>query len=249
MFGTHHSKMMVLFRHDDTAEVIIHTANMISKDWTNMTNGVWRTPRLPQAQSNSDEHASIKSSELPFGCGSRFKIDLLRYLRCYNVRTPTCASLIKQLASFDFSAVKGALIASVPGRHYIEDDENIWGWRALEQATNQIKCEEGKSQIAIQISSIATLGPKDDWLRKVLFKSLVGSSQKGCSYQVVFPTADEIRRSLDGYDSGASIHTKTQSKQQTSQLQYLKPILYHWANDSSKGKGMYFWRTLGQPIV
>jgi tyrosyl-DNA phosphodiesterase 1 len=32
MFGTHHSKMMILLRHDDTAQVIIHTANMIAKD-------------------------------------------------------------------------------------------------------------------------------------------------------------------------------------------------------------------------
>ena len=30
-FGTHHSKMLVLFRHDDQAQVIIHTANMIPR--------------------------------------------------------------------------------------------------------------------------------------------------------------------------------------------------------------------------
>jgi hypothetical protein len=30
-FGTHHSKMLVLFRHDDTAQVVIHTANMIPR--------------------------------------------------------------------------------------------------------------------------------------------------------------------------------------------------------------------------
>lgn len=29
IFGTHHPKMMILFRHDDTAQIIIHTANMI----------------------------------------------------------------------------------------------------------------------------------------------------------------------------------------------------------------------------
>lgn len=239
MFGTHHSKMMIIFRHDDTAEVIIHTANMISKDWTNMTNGVWRTPRLPKSESNLKNPDSSKSSGLPFGSGNRFKSDLLRYLRCYNVRASICTPLINQLAGFDFSAVKGALVASVPGRHYIEDDKNIWGWRALEEVIKQITCEEGKADIAVQISSIATLGAKDDWLRRVLFKSLAGSSQEECCYKVIFPTADEIRRSLDGYDSGASIHTKTQSKQQTAQLHYLKPIFCHWANDSHKGKCTY----------
>ena len=35
-FGTHHSKMMVLFRRDETVQVIIHTANMIPRDWRNV---------------------------------------------------------------------------------------------------------------------------------------------------------------------------------------------------------------------
>lgn len=30
-FGTHHTKMMILFRHDDFAQVVIHTANMIEQ--------------------------------------------------------------------------------------------------------------------------------------------------------------------------------------------------------------------------
>jgi tyrosyl-DNA phosphodiesterase-1 len=30
-FGTHHTKMLILFRHDDLAQVVIHTANMIKR--------------------------------------------------------------------------------------------------------------------------------------------------------------------------------------------------------------------------
>jgi tyrosyl-DNA phosphodiesterase-1 len=55
-------------------------------------------------------------------------------------------------------------------------------------------------------------------------------------FKVVFPTADEIRSSLDGYHSGHSIHTKIASSQQEKQLQYLRPMFCHWANDSPKGK-------------
>lgn len=36
-FGTHHSKMLVLFRRDETAQVVIHTANMIPRDWKNVS--------------------------------------------------------------------------------------------------------------------------------------------------------------------------------------------------------------------
>lgn len=113
MFGTHHSKMMILFRHDDTAQVIIHTANMISKDWTNMTNAVWKSPLLPLNSSSSGE------SDANTGTGAEFKRDLLNYIGAYEQRRPTCRTLLTRLCLHDFSAVRAKLIASVPGRHGI----------------------------------------------------------------------------------------------------------------------------------
>ncbi|KOS18347.1 Tyrosyl-DNA phosphodiesterase 1 [Escovopsis weberi] len=78
-FGTHHSKMMVLFRRDGTAQVIIHTANMIAKDWTNMTNAVWKSPLLPKAKMLSPHKQDAQ--DFPVGSGERFKVDLLNYLK------------------------------------------------------------------------------------------------------------------------------------------------------------------------
>ncbi|RCI09508.1 hypothetical protein L249_4087 [Ophiocordyceps polyrhachis-furcata BCC 54312] len=227
MFGTHHSKMMVLFRRDDTAQVVIHTANMIAKDWTNMTNAVWRSPSLPKLQ---------YASAPPSG----FKADLLAYLASYDRRGPICKPLADQLAGYDFSIVKAALVASVPGRHDTRAG-TLWGWAALERRLKSVPCRAGDSEVVVQISSMATLGPRDDWLQKTLFDSLAHCrapchGQARSRFKVVFPTADEIRLSLDGYASGGSIHTKTQSRQQTSQLEYLRPILYHWANDSRHGR-------------
>ena len=49
--------------------------------------------------------------------------------------------------------------------------------------------------------------------------------------KVIFPTADEIRRSLDGYESGASIHMKHDSVAQAKQLRYMKPFFCLWAGD------------------
>jgi len=49
---------------------------------------------------------------------------------------------------------------------------------------------------------------------------------------VLFPTADSVRRSLDGYASGASIHLKTQSAAQRKQVAYLRPLLRHWGGVS-----------------
>ncbi|KAK8080008.1 phospholipase D/nuclease [Apiospora hydei] len=232
MVGTHHSKMLVLFRNDDTAQVIIHTANMISKDWTNMTNAVWSTPMLTLSEGEENQDFTI-------GSGHKFKSDLLSYLRAYNTKRSVCRPLVDSLAKFDFSAVRGTLIASVPGRHAVETDprETRWGWAALKQAMRSIPVQPGKADVVVQVSSIATLGGTDSWIQRTLFDSLSSATKSTSrpSFKVVFPDASEIRRSLDGYASGGSIHTKIQSAQQAKQLQYLRPIFCHWANDSEKG--------------
>ena len=242
MFGTHHSKVMILLRHDDTAQVIIHTANMIAKDWTNMTNAIWKTPMLPLLPQKAAITAAPSGPDrYPVGSGERFKFDLLSYLQFYNRRRPVCHQLVEHLKLHDFSAVKGALIASVPGRHEVNDpSESTWGWPALRRNLRAVPCSGGGAEVAVQISSIATLGAKYDWLQKCLFESLSASSTKNMpskpTFKVVFPTADEIRQSLDGYAAGGSIHTKIQSAQQAKQLDYLRPIFHHWANDSPNGE-------------
>lgn len=242
IFGTHHSKMLILVRHDDTAQVIIHTANMIARDWTNMTQAVWKSPLLPLLKKDAESNHKQRH---PAGSGPKFKVDLLNYLKAYNQRRPVCKPLVERLGKYDFSAVKATLIASVPGRHniYDETEETKWGWVALKEALKNITVQGGKSEIVVQISSIATLGPTDTWLRKTLFDSLKVSQNKAGReeprFKVVFPTPDEIRRSLDGYVSGASIHTKTQSAQPAKQLLYLKPMFCHWANDAPRGQSKY----------
>lgn len=242
MFGTHHSKMMILLRHDDTAQIVIHTANMIIRDWTNMTQAAWLSPRLPlirppQQQDNSQDAAAR------IGSGAKFKFDFLNYLRAYDARRTTCKPIIDQLDKYDFSAIRGSLIASVPGRHKLNDaSPTKWGWAAMQQALQAVPLTPSKSEIAIQISSIATLGPTDTWLKTTFFRALSGGAgphpglpSSRPDFKIVFPTPDEIRKSLDGYASGGSIHTKTQSPQQAKQLQYLRPLFCHWANDSADG--------------
>ncbi|KAK4142415.1 tyrosyl-DNA phosphodiesterase I [Dichotomopilus funicola] len=242
MFGTHHTKMMVLFRHDETAQIIIHTANMIVRDWTNMTQAVWVSPNLSLRETSNKDP---EPAETTIGSGARFKVDFLNYLRAYDKRKPTCKPLIEQLMKYDFSSIRGSLIGSVPGRHKLNDPSPTrWGWAAMQQALKAVPVSKEKSDIAIQISSIATLGPTDTWLKDTLFRALRGERSttgntttlpQSPNFKVVFPTPDEIRKSLEGYVSGGSIHTKIQSSQQVKQLAYLKPIFHHWANDSTHG--------------
>lgn len=206
-----------------------------------MTNAVWKSPKLPLL-SEPDvifQHGQV----LPVGSGVRFKADLLSYLMLYDSYRVTCKPLADHLVNFDFSSIRAAFIASVPGKHDFRDTSGpAWGWAGLQKCLRAVPVEPGESEIVAQISSIATLGAKDDWLQRTLFDSLATSltpNVKRPNFKVVFPTADEIRNSLDGYASGKSIHTKINSVQHIRQLHYLQPMLHHWANDSKDGAGEY----------
>ena len=117
----------------------------------------------------------------------------------------------------------------------------------------------GRTHFELQISSVATLGQTDKWLREVLFDSMSpqtnvdaethSHSRPGSGpsshhrhlpqnsltaapkYSIIFPTPDEIRRSLNGYASGSSIHMKLGTAAQQRQLRYLHPYLCQWAGD------------------
>ncbi|KAG9592639.1 phospholipase D/nuclease, partial [Aureobasidium melanogenum] len=237
-FGTHHSKMMILIRHDDTAQVVIHTANMISQDWTNLTQAVWRSPLLPLTGTDNE------TSEAPIGSGARFKRELLNYLQGYKskFRDPT-RPLIDQLKKYDFSSVKAALVASVPGKQQIgtitaNSKQSLWGWPGLERVLKEVSTTTpaSRAQINVQISSIGTLYEK--WLNgffDVLRTTTTGQlpRSEAASVRIIFPTANEIRRSLDGYQSGSSIHMKLDSDVQKKQLSYLMPLLCTWAGDTN----------------
>ncbi|KAJ5502496.1 Tyrosyl-DNA phosphodiesterase [Penicillium fimorum] len=226
-FGTHHSKMMILLRHDELAQVIIHTANMIPLDWTNMTQAAWRSPLLPLQKASS----AGSQTDTKVGSSARFKRDLLAYLKAYGPKKT--GPLVQQLDTYDFSAIRAALIASVPDSSSEED--TLWGWPALKDLMGQIPIQQKtttkKPHIVIQISSVATLGQTNKWLKDVFFKALAPTTQP-TTYSIIFPTPDEIRRSLNGYNSGGSIHMKTQSAAQQKQLQYIRPYLCEWAGDS-----------------
>lgn len=233
MYGTHHTKMFILFKHDDTAQVVILTANMLARDWR-MAQAVWRSPALP--------HRSTPKENVPlggFGTGSRFKHDLMAYLRVYESRL---RRLTEQLEAYDFSTVKGALIASAPGRQQVlaGPEATLFGWPGARRILKSIPMNSEHPHIVAQVSSIGTLGVQDSWLRGTLLASLsssAASTSTSCDYSIVFPTAEEIRRTHDGYSCGGSIHFKTQKPQNQKQLKYMRPMLCHWAGDCSETPG------------
>ncbi|RPB09609.1 phospholipase D/nuclease [Morchella conica CCBAS932] len=249
-FGTHHTKMIILFRHDQLAQVIIHTSNMIEFDWTNMTQAVWRSPLLPLISIQNPLDVSVPK---PRPIGESFKNDLLAYLRAYG--KSRVGSLYDKLGKYSFNEVRAVFVASVPGKYQLNGRGagERWGWMGLKRAlsniplSNNLHDKDGdKGRIVLQVSSIATLGSMDTWLSPVLYKALSAARNitmppsgsilaKKPKLSIIFPTAQEIRNSLNGYASGQAIHIRIQTKPQESQLKYLRPFLCHWdpSSDSS----------------
>jgi tyrosyl-DNA phosphodiesterase-1 len=82
MFGTHHSKMMLL-AYREGLRVVIHTANLIPKDWDQKTQGVWVSPLFP---AKSSVTPSKSETVVNGGKETGFKQDLLEYLKAYGGR-------------------------------------------------------------------------------------------------------------------------------------------------------------------
>jgi tyrosyl-DNA phosphodiesterase-1 len=240
---------------------------MIPRDWTNMTQAVWRSPLLPLM--SSPPASQTDGHSYPVGSGERFKVDLFSYLNAYEKKLK---GLTEQLVNYDFSTIQAAFVGSVPSRQKPAEarpmKKTSFGWLGVREILSTIPLSPTESQsapnIVIQTSSIATLGALPTWithLQSVLSHSststpaatatastpgfskastffakrpptVLKTTTKPPTLNIIFPTADEIRASLDGYASGFSIHTKLQSAQQQKQLEYLRPIFCHWNHTS-----------------
>lgn len=111
----------------------------------------------------------------------------------------------------------------------------------MSSCRSDLDASHGMNSNRLQVSSIATLGATNKWLTETFFSALAPSvdtnpahkaSIRNPSFSIVFPTAPEIRASLDGYSSGDSIHCKLHSVTHQKQLGYLRPYLRHWAGAS-----------------
>ena len=235
-FGTHHSKMFVLFTHDDSAQVIIHTANMLAQDWTNLTQAAWMSPILPLLTTK------VETVLGKMGSGSRFKHDFMIYLTAYGSKTK---NLREQLARFDFTSIRGALVASAPS--HMKDypsakdynalgEQKLFGYPSLCRALAATYWQRQKSSlphVICQVSSIATLPAR--WLNQFFpvlcgrpFLTQTEQQWHTSGVSIIYPTATNVATSLSGYASGGSIHMKAQSAAHIRQVDTLRPSLCQW---------------------
>ncbi|KAI8601656.1 tyrosyl-DNA phosphodiesterase-domain-containing protein [Dissophora ornata] len=218
--GTHHTKAMFLFYRDGTMQFVLHTANMIERDWRNKTQGVFKTGRLTKKPQ-------------PSGLATcSFERDLLEYLQRYSNHI----EITSKISQYDFTGVRGVLVGSVPGK-FSGPEKNKWGHMRLRAVLRQ-QVEIPKenlqgSKMICQISSVGSLGKdSQDWLRGEFEMSL--NAHRNSNYMtsskadlcVVFPTAENVRTSYDGWSMGGSLPFRSTSY--NKQAHYLNSLLHSW---------------------
>lgn len=218
-FGTHHTKMMVLgFDNLTKLQIVIHTANLISFDWGNMTQGAWVSPMLNVGPSSSSPPSS------------QFKTDFVDYLAQYKLSRTS--QLIETVKRFDFGPVKAVLIGSAPGNYAAGSSQSQkWGLIKLRNALKSLPTMPRSDRIHAQVSSIASFGATDTYFTPVMACALNGQdrgSSGGVPVDIVFPTVENVKSSVNGYASGSSIHFKRQTGPQEKQLAYLRAQFCSW---------------------
>ncbi|XP_060577228.1 tyrosyl-DNA phosphodiesterase 1-like isoform X2 [Ruditapes philippinarum] len=228
MYGTHHTKMMLLL-YEEGLRVVIHTSNLIQQDWHQKTQGMWISPLFPKlSEASKDRGDSV----------THFKRDLIDYMQAY--KAYQLKEWIDHIAEHDLSTARAVIIGSVPGRHVGDKTKSMWGHLKLRKVLQEHGPTQGTVKtwpVIGQFSSIGSMGPnKENWLCGEWQQSLSATRsgtgpQSQSRLQLIFPSRHNVRLSLEGYPAGGSIPytTKTAMKQQ-----YLHDFFHVW---KSEGRG------------
>ncbi|AES78905.2 putative phosphodiesterase I [Medicago truncatula] len=240
-FGTHHSKAMFLV-YPRGVRVIIHTANLIYVDWNNKSQGLWMQD-FPWKDQNSPSK------------GSRFENDLVEYLSAlkwpeFSVNLPSlgnfsiCPSFFKK---FDYSDAMVRLIASVPGYHS-GNGLKKWGHMKLRSVLQECTFDKEfkKSPLVYQFSSLGSLDEK--WMVELASSMSAGLSEDKVPLgmgepQIIWPTVEEVRCSIEGYAAGSAIPSPMKNVEKA----FLKKYWAKWkANHTGRTRAMPHIKTFAR---
>lgn len=214
-YGTHHTKMMFL-RYTDGFRVVIHTANLIERDWYAKTQGGWMSPVFPFAKNGTDSTTF-------------FQRDLIEYLNGYR-----CSGLkywIDLIKTTDMSEANVFIIGSIPSRQ--KASPSFGHLKLRHVLASHANLATNAWPIVGQFSSIGSLGPSaDKWLTGELLASLKSTKQKSfaseTSLKLIFPSEDDVMDSLEGEAAGGSI---PYSKATEERQPYLRKFFNRWKSD------------------
>ncbi|KAK9876580.1 hypothetical protein WA026_013960 [Henosepilachna vigintioctopunctata] len=239
-FGVHHSKIGLYVYDDDSLRVVVSTANLYYEDWNHYNQGLWLSPSCPVMDESTENNG-----ESP----TKFKADLLTYLKTYNV--PCLKPWIERVQNADFSKIRVFLITSTPGKHYPGDQgchihtvaRLLKRYCSLPAKTTPQS--EGPSAWGVigQSSSIGSLGKAPgDWLRSTFLRSLAVhknaslTTNPNATLNFVYPTVDNVMTGHFGPESGGCL---PYDKKVNEKQRWFQDYLHQWkAERLNRSKAM-----------
>ncbi|KAI0465050.1 hypothetical protein LJB42_000268 [Komagataella kurtzmanii] len=243
-FATHHTKMMVNFFRDGTAQIVVMSANMTEMDFVGNTQGLWMSPMLSKGN----------------GRESSFKNDFLAYLKAYNKHDLDL--LAEELKLYDFGNVKAEFLSSVPGTFTIpEEDDRLkrsvqYGYGKLFQLLKLNNLFPKATESTDILAQVATIASPFDFRSSNIFTHLLAPLINGIKFPIaggleplqkainddvhpfkpflVFPTKNEVFGSvLKEYTSGIFYNIDDSSHKVpflTNQHNIIRKFMYRWTN-------------------
>ncbi|KEG07601.1 tyrosyl-DNA Phosphodiesterase (Tdp1) [Trypanosoma grayi] len=213
-FGVHHSKF-ALCVNAKGIRVAVFTANLIPDDWTKKSQGIYVQdfPRIRYTSEKDMVNFLPGPSKDTRGC--RFKNELYKYLDHYNVLFSASDhggipnTLLDQ---FDFAEASVELIASVPGYHRGPDAGSfgLGKIKKILQSMNFVPHQNNQPPILTwQFSSQGKLTDsfltafEDAMITEATTENQLKQSRP--VVQVVYPTENEVKDSIEGWCGGLSL--------------------------------------------
>lgn len=214
-YGVHHSKFFLVGYADDTLRVIIHTANLVYGDLHLKADAAF-IQDFPMKE--------------PGALTSTFEQDLVTYLQSYryDVRhlwsTTSAAAAVTMdqlMARYDFSSAKAVLIPSVPGYHRGEEIHKFGHMKLRKTVREKSRVQFDDAAVVCQFSSMGSLN--ENWLHREFGASATGT-EANVPIRLVFPTAEEVRNSVEGYSGGASLPSDSKNVEKP----FLRSLYRRW---------------------
>ncbi|KFK25125.1 hypothetical protein AALP_AA8G069400 [Arabis alpina] len=112
----HHPKLFILQR-EDSIRVIITSANLVARQWNDVTNTVWWQDFPRRANADVLSLFDNCQREPNHGLGSDFSAQLAGFAASLLTDVPSQAHWILEFTKYNFEHSAGHLVASVPGIH------------------------------------------------------------------------------------------------------------------------------------
>jgi len=222
-YGTHHSKAFFI-QYPTGFRVIIHTANLLYCDVNNKSQSLY-TQDFPRK-----ERSTLSTSP--------FERDLLDYIIALKLPPLQASKVINIIKMHDFSAARVHLIASIPSE-FSGAQMNKYGYlklkTCLENEPGGFPRNFRRAPIVCQYSSIGSLSTK--WLASFIeslsagkiteaTNSSLGPPSGGVAdpsnIHLIWPTAEEVQNSIEGWFAGGSIPGYPEKVQRDFLQQYYR---------------------------